>query len=61
MKLQVVTSEDVSVALTNENQMELEAQRQDKKRQEEEEVTEEPKSVTCRKWQEDLLYLRRHC
>ena len=47
--------------LTSQDLVELEIQRKDKERQEEEEVTEEPKSVTCRKWQEDLLYLRRHC
>ena len=35
----------MTVALPNENQMDLEAQRQDKERQEEE-VTEEPKRVT---------------
>ena len=46
--------------LANEDLMELEAQRKDEERQEEE-VTEEPKRFTKRKWQGDFLYLRRHC
>ena len=43
--------------LTNEDLMELEAQRKAEERQEEEEVTEEPKRR--RKWQGAYLYLRR--
>ena len=46
--------------LTNENLMELEAQRKDAERQEEE-VTEELKDSQSRKWQETILSLRRHC
>ena len=45
--------------LTNEDLMELEAQRKDKERQEEE-VTEEPDSG-CRKWRGNFISLRRHC
>ena len=46
--------------LTNENLMELEAQRKDAERQEEE-VTEELRDSQSRKWQETILSLRRHC
>ena len=47
--------------LTNEDLMELEAQRKAKEQQEEEEVTEELKRFTMQEMQGDFLYLRRHC
>ena len=40
------TFKDVNVELTNQDLVELEAQRKDEERQEEEEVTEEPKRFT---------------
>ena len=47
--------------LTNEDLMELGAQRKDEERQEEEEVTEELKRFTMQEMAGDFLYLRRHC
>ena len=47
--------------LTNEDLMELEAQRKDEEMQEEEEVTEVPKRFTMQEMARDFLYLRRHC
>ena len=47
--------------LTNEDLIELEAQRKDKGRQEEEEVTEEPKRFMMQEMAGNFLYLRRHC
>ena len=46
--------------LTNEDLMELEAQRKDKERQEEEEVTEEPERFTMQEMARGFS-LRRHC
>ena len=45
--------------LTNEELMELEAQRKDEKRQEEE-VTEEPERFTMQEMAKGFFYLRRH-
>ena len=47
--------------LTNEDFMELEAQRKGKERQEEEEVTEEPKRFMTQVMARGFLYLRSHC
>ena len=47
--------------LTNEDLMELGAQKKDEERQEEEEVTEVPKRFTTQEVAGDFLYLRRHC
>ncbi|TEA41092.1 hypothetical protein DBR06_SOUSAS29010005, partial [Sousa chinensis] len=44
--------------LTNEDLMELEAQRKAEESQEEEEVTEEPKRFTTQEMKGDFLYLR---